>query len=169
MLDWLDKLLAQLSRVTAFIGALGIIALMLITVVAVFWRYIVNDPIFGISDISVLTLSVVAAASVFYGARHNAHVSVNVIKYFFGRKATRITDIVMRVLALFILGLASYALFVKACGFDEACITDNLSIEHLPFFYALSAAMLLTALYTLWQLLVGIKHFHDEDPNEPAD
>lgn len=169
MPDWLSKLLLQLSRVVALIGAAGIVVLMLVTLVAVFWRYVVNDPIFGISDISVLVLSVVAAASVFYGARHNAHVSVNVIKYFFGRKATRITDIVMRVLALITLGLASYALFDKACGFDEACVTDNLSIEHRPFFYVLSVSMLLTGVHTLWQLLVGIKHFGDEDPNEPAD
>ena len=169
MLNQINKLLSQLAKVTALIGATGIIALMLVTIVAVFWRYVVNDPIFGISDISVLILSVVAAASVYYGSRHNAHVSVNVIKYFAGRKVTRITDIIMRTLALGILGMASYALFVKACGFDEACVTDNLSIEHRPFFYILAVSMLLIALHILWQLLVGIKHFNSEDPNEPTD
>ena len=169
MLNQLNKLLSQLAKVTALIGATGIIALMLVTIVAVFWRYVVNDPIFGISDISVLILSVVAAASVYYGSRHNAHVSVNVIKYFAGRKVTRITDIVMRALALGILVMASYALFVKACGFDEACVTDNLSLEHRPFFYVLSVSMLLIALHILWQLLVGIKHLNNEDPNEPTD
>lgn len=169
MLDWLDKQLARLSSGIAIIGAIGIVALMFITVVAVFWRYIVNDPIFGISDLSVLTLSVVAATSVCYGARHNAHVSVNVMSYFFGRKVTRVTDIVMRVLTLAILFVATYALIDKACGFEEACITNNLSIEHRPFFYVLAGCMLLYALHILWQLLVGLKHFHDTDPNEPAD
>ena len=169
MLDWLDKQLSRLASVIAFIGAVAIIALMIITLVAVFWRYIVNDPIYGISDLSVLTLSVVAATSVFFGARHNSHVSVNVMSYFFGRKVTRVTDIVMRVLTLATLLTATYALIDKACGFEKACITDNLSIEHRPFFYVLGFCMLLYAANVFWQLIVGLKHFNGTDPNEPAD
>lgn len=151
------------------IGAIAIIALMLITIVAVFWRYVVDDAIYGISDLSVLTLSIVAACSVCFGARHNAHVSVNVISYFCGRKVTRITDIIMRVLTLATLLTASYALAHKACGLEKACITDNLSIEHRPFFYVLAACMLLFATNILWQLLVGFRHFNGTDPNEPID
>ena len=169
MLNWFDKQLARLSYGIALIGAVGIVVLMLITAVAVFWRYIVNDPIYGISDFSVLTLSVVAAASVCFGARHNSHVSVNVISYFFGRKVTRVTDVIMRVLTLATLLVASYALIVKACGFEKACMTDNLSIEHRPFFYVLSICMLLYAANIFWQLLLGLKHFNGSDPNEPAD
>lgn len=169
MLGAFDKLLDSLSKLVAFVGAIGIVALMCITIVAVFWRYVMNDPIFGISDLSVLTLSVVAAASVCYGARHNSHVSVNVMSYFFGRKVTRITDIVMRLLTLGTLLLAGYALIDKACGFEKACMTDNLSIEHQPFFYVLSVSMLLYAAHVFWQLLVGIKHYNGTDPNEPSD
>jgi len=169
MLDSFDKLLSRLSMGVAFIGALGIVALMAITIVAVFWRYIVNDPIYGISDYSVLTLSIVAGTAVCYGARHNSHVSVNVITYFFGRKLTRVTDIVMRVLTLGTLLVAGYALIDKACGFEKACMTDNLSIEHRPFFYVLAVCMLLYAANVLWELLVGLKHFNGTDPNEPAD
>lgn len=169
MINGLGKLLERLSIGVAIIGATGIVALMLITVVAVFWRYVVKDPIFGISDLSVLALSVVAAASVCFGANHNAHVSVNVISYFFGRKVTRITDIIMRLFALATLSVAGFALIDKACGFEKACITDNLSIEHRPFFYVLAVSMLLYAASIFWQLLVGLKHFYDTDPNEPAD
>jgi len=169
MLERFDKLLSQLSSGIAIVGAIGIVALMLITGVAVFWRYVVNDPIFGISDLSVLTLSIVAGTSVCFGARNNSHVSVNVISYFFGRKVTRVTDVIMRTLTLAMLLVASYALIDKACGFDKACITDNLSIEHRPFFYVLSACMLIYAANIAWQLLVGLKHFGGDDPNEPAD
>ena len=153
----------------AIIGAIGVAALMTITMVAVFWRYIINDPIYGISDLSVLTLAVVAAASVCFGARHNSHVSVNVISYCFGRKITRVTDVIMRVLTLATLLVASYALVDKACGFEKACVTDNLSIEHRPFFYFLAVAMFIYAANIFWQLLVGLKHFNGTDPNEPAD
>ncbi len=156
-------------KLFAIVGAIGILALMLIVLVAVIWRYVIQDPIFGIEDLSVLALSVVAASSVIYGARNNAHVSVNVIKYFFGRKVTRYTDLLMRLLTLTILLLAGYALIDKACGFEKACITNNLSIEHRPFFYVLSAAMFMYALHVFIQLVVGLAHFNAVDPNEPLD
>ena len=119
-LSWFDQQLGRLVELFAFVGGLSIIALMIITLIAVIWRYGFNDPIFGISDISVMVLSIVAAASVIYGARNNSHVSVNVISYFCGRKWTRMTDILMRVLTLGILVIATYALFKKSCGFEEA-------------------------------------------------
>lgn len=169
-LHWVDKQLGHLTGLFAVIGSLAILALLLIILVAVFWRYILNDPIFGIDDISVLVLAVVAASSVIYGARNNAHVSVNVITMFFGRKVTRITDIIMRTFAVAILGVASFALFYKACGFEKACITENLSVEHWPFFYVLGAAMILYTVHIFIQLVSGIYHFHDDkDPNEVAD
>lgn len=169
MLDLIDRVLFRISAALAIVGAFGIVALMLITVVAVFWRYVVKDPIYGIGDLSVLTLSVVAAASVGFGARHSSHVSVNVITLFFGRRITRYTDIVMRLLTIGMLLVAVYALVDKACGFEKACITDNLSIEHRPFFYVLATGMLFYAFHVLWQLLLGLKHFNGKDPNEPAD
>ena len=82
---------------------------------------------FGISDLSVVTLTVVAGGAVAYGARHNAHVSVNVISLVAGRKVTRWTDAIMRALTIAIAGLATYALFAKACGIEKACITNNFS------------------------------------------
>ena len=82
MLKWMEKQLGRLAGLFSLIGAISIIALMSVTVVAVFWRYILNSPIFGIEDISTMTLTVVVAASVAYAAYQNAHVSVNVIKFF---------------------------------------------------------------------------------------
>lgn len=165
----IDKVTGALAGGFAFVGGVGVIALMLITVVAVFWRYALNDPIFGIGDISVLTLTVVAACSVAYGATKHAHVSVNVIKMFVGRKVTRFTDILMRLAAIFITALAAYALFTKACGFEKACITENLSIEHRNFYYVLAGSMAFYMLIFASHLLIGFKHFSGNDPNEPED
>ena len=98
------------------------------------------------------------------------NVSINVITYFFGRGVTRYTDLMMRVLAVGILGLASFALFDKACGFEKACITENLSISHRPFYYILGVAMAVFTLHVLVQLLMGLEHFNEPtDPNEVAD
>ena len=169
VLKWADRQLGFLTGLVAVIGALAVFGLMIITLAAVFWRYALNDPIFGISDISMMTLIIVAGASVCYGARHGAHVSVNVIGMVVGRNVTRYTDAVMRLLAFGILVLATYALADKACGAERACLTNNMSIEHVPFYYFLSVMMGIFALQVLLQLLVGLAHLDGDDPNEIAD
>ena len=161
----------KLGRVAGFfllIGALGVVALMLITLVAVFWRYVLNDPIFGIEDLSVMALVFVAGSSVAYGACHRAHVAVNVIN-FAGRGVTRFTDVLMRICCLAITVLASIALFTRACGIEKACITSNFSIEHRPFFYFLGLCFVFCAVIYGVQLVVGFRHFNGIDPNAVDD
>ncbi|RMF35527.1 MAG: TRAP transporter small permease [Alphaproteobacteria bacterium] len=163
---WFDRQLGRLAGLFALAGSLAVAGLMLITVVAVIWRYFLNRPIFGIEDISVVTLTVMAAGAVAYGARHRAHVSVDVISHFAGRRIRRLTDLVMRLLALGILALATYALFDKACGAEKACITANFSIAHRPFYYGLGLAFGFYALQMLFELIGGILHFTGSDPHE---
>lgn len=127
-----------------------------ITVVAVFWRYVLNNPIFGVEDLSIITLTIVAGASVAFGGRHGAHVAVDVISFRAGSGTIRYTNIVMRLLALAILGLATWSLFSKACGIEKACITGNFSIEHRPYYYFLGACLGVYALQVLVELLSGL-------------
>ncbi|MFV2002800.1 MAG: TRAP transporter small permease, partial [Paracoccaceae bacterium] len=144
--------------------------LMLITMVGVFWRYVLNDPIFGIEDVSTMTLTVVVAASVAYGAHHRSHVSVNIITMIAGRNFTRISDLIVRILGVAMLGVASYALFFKgACGLPCGALTNNLSIVHTPFYYVLGVALGSYAALMLVQLMIGLAHWSDADPNELID
>ena len=170
VLTFIDKQLGRLAGLFAVAGSLGILVLLGVTVVAVFWRYMLNAPIFGIEDISIVTLTIVAAGSVAYGARHGAHVAINIISGLFGRRVLRVTDAVMRCLVAAICLLSAYALVVKACGIEKACITSNLSVEHQPFFYVLAAAMALIGLHALVQLLMGLMAWNDAaDPNEARE
>ena len=68
VLHQIDRQLGRLAGLFAVVGSLGIVILLGVTVVAVFWRYMLNAPIFGIEDISIVTLTLVAAGSVAYGA-----------------------------------------------------------------------------------------------------
>lgn len=168
-LIWTDKQVGRVAGLLAVLGGVGIIGLVGITIVAVIWRYGLNDPIFGVSDLSVVTLTIVAGAAVAFGARKNAHVSVNIISFVAARRVSRWTDAIMRTLTVAIAGLATYGLFAKACGFEKACITNNFSIEHWPFYYFLGVSMAVYTLHVLMQLLIGLWHFADNDPNEIAD
>ncbi len=164
-----EKLLGHLVAALAFIGSLGVAALMVITVVAVIWRYLLKNPIFGIGDLSVLTLTIVAAGAVAYGTGTGAHVSMNVLNRFFSRSITRWTDAVMRLLAAAVCSLAAFALVDRACGIEKACITENLSIEHNLFYYVLSLAMAVMAATYMLHFFIGLAHWLDADPNEIAD
>ncbi len=162
-----DRVLQRVAGALAALGALGIVALMGITLAAVIWRYWFRDPISGTGDLSQMTLIIVAGAAVAYGARHQAHVSVDLIAPL-GRRVTRVTDIVMRLLTLFIIGLSVYALMDKACGLERACITSTLSIEHRPFFWYLAVAMAVYAAQVAVHLGIGIATFHGNDPTEAS-
>ena len=166
----MDRQLGRLAGLFAVISAGGIVVLLAVTVIAVFWRYVLNAPIFGIEDLSIVALTVVAAGSVAYGGREGAHVSIDLLGRFLDRGLIRITDAFMRAATAGISFLAAYALVVKACGFEKACITSNLSIEHRPFYYVLAAALALYGLNTGVQLLKGLVIGHESsDSNEAQD
>lgn len=148
-----DKGLGLLAGLFAVAGGLGILVLLGVTVVAVFWRYALSAPIFGIEDVSIITLTVVAAGAVCFGGRKGAHVSIDLIDRFASTRVTRVTDTVMYLLASAICLLAVYALVSRACGIEKACITSNLAIEHRPFFWILAAAFMVYALQLAVQFL----------------
>jgi TRAP-type C4-dicarboxylate transport system permease small subunit len=169
-LAWIDKQLGRLAGLFAVAGSAGIIVLLGVTIVAVFWRYTLNSPIFGIEDVSIVTLTIVAASAVAYGGRNDAHVSIDLIAYFLGRRTTRITDALMRSAVAATAFLAAYSLIVKSCGIEKACITSNLSIEHRPFFYVLAAAMAFYGLNMTLHLLAGLTDWRAaRDTNELED
>lgn len=163
-LVWADRQLGLLAGLLAWIGAAGIVALMVVTAVAVFWRYALNNPIYGIEDLSIIALTLVAGGAVAYGGRRGAHVSVDIISMTAKPGLLRVTGAVMRVLSLAILGLATWALYDKACGIEKACVTSNFSVEHRPFYYFLGVCIGVYALQTLVDLLSGI--FGPDDPSE---
>jgi TRAP-type C4-dicarboxylate transport system permease small subunit len=170
-LDGMDRWVGRLVGLLAFVGAGAIIFLTLVTVVAVFWRYVLNDPIFGIEDLSAMGLSVVVAGSIAYGATRGAHISVNVLGYFAGRRLTRWTDAITRALSVAVVGLAAYALAFKgSCGIKCGAFTANLFIAHQPFYYLLAVAMGSYCLLLFLHLVRGLLSFSAPiDPNEIHD
>lgn len=165
-----DKQLGRLAGLFAIMGGGALVGLMGITVVAVFARYVMNDPIFGIEDLSSMMLTVVVAAAIAYGAYHNFHVSVNIIKMLTGRGVTRVTDLIVRSIGLAMIGIAAYAMFTKGtCGMPCGQFTNNLSIVHTPFYYFLGLALAFYALLLVFHVVVGFAHWNDDDPNEAID
>ena len=165
--EWIKRVFENIAGLFAIIGGLALITLMTVTIISVFWRYVLRDPIFGIEDLSVTSLAVVVATGVGYGAVYGAHVSVDVITNFFGRKVTRYTDVVSRVAGVLICSYATWGLIDKgSCGLPCGAITQNLNILHTPFYYALAVAMGLYVAVLLYQLIFGLANWSGDDPFE---
>jgi TRAP-type C4-dicarboxylate transport system permease small subunit len=113
------KGLDYVSWALAIVGGAIVVFAVGLTVVSVLWRYVLNSPIHGIEDVSRMSLAVIVAGSIAYGARQGAHVKVDVLEMVGGRAWTRYTDVVVRVLSILIVGAAAFALFEEGlCGFE---------------------------------------------------
>lgn len=165
-----EKGLRVIAGLFAILGGIALFTLAGVTIFSVFYRYVLRDPIFGIEDVSTMTMTLVVAGSIVWAAANQGHVSVNVLPMVLGRGASRVTDLLGRVVSFAILAIASYGLAVKgSCGLPCGAITSNLSIPHPPFYFVLSAAMGFAALWVLMQILIGLIHWNGVDPNEVTD
>lgn len=140
--------------VLAVIGSIGLMILVGVTVVDVVWRYGLNDPIFGLLDISTMVSSVVVACAVTWAALKKAHVAIELIEAHFGDKFLRPLARVIDLLTGLLFCTACYALIKKSrCGFECGNITDNLAIVHTPFYWALAFSMGFCGAFSLWNAL----------------
>ncbi len=154
----------------AVVGGIALVILLAVTVAEVFWRYVLNNSLLWAEDLATMSLAVVVAAAVAYGAQEGAHVCVNLIARVAGRRLTRVTDAVARLLSVAVTGTAAYALFVHgSCGAACGAATPSVSISHTPFYYTLGASLAAYGLLLASQLLLGFATWHGDDPNEPAD
>ena len=165
-----ESLCRRLTVAPAVLGGIALASLLGITVAEVFWRYVLNDSLLWIEDVSTMSLAVVVAAAIAHGAREGSHVCVNLIGRFTGRRVKRITDAVARLLGVAVTAIAAQALFVHgSCGLPCGAVTASVSIPHTPFYYVLGTSLAIYGLLLASQLLLGFAVWNAEDPNEPDE
>ena len=158
------RVLARAVDLAAVAGCAALVVLVLVTVVAVVARYLFNDPIFGITDVSRMVMIITVACAIAYGGRTGAHVAVDIISNKAGRKVTRWTDLFVRLLGIVVTACTAYALFIQSlCGIECGHIAPNLSVSYAPYSLVLTIALALYSLTLLWDLLHGLTHFADLD------
>ena len=152
----------------AYVGNAALVALVCVTGVAVFFRYVVRDPIFGINDVSEMVLLTTVACSLAYGGRQGAHVAVDILGMFGGRRITRWTDLIVRVLGIVIVAITVYGLILQgSCGIRCGHFTPDLAIPFKPFYMILAVGLGAYGLVLIAEFAAGIVHFRDHvDPSE---
>ena len=138
------------------IGAGALAVLTGVTVVAVAWRYLLSDPIFGIEDVASIALGVFVAAALVTTARKGGHIALDLLT---DRLGTRARGAVLALAALVGIGacaLAAWALADKGgCGRTCGDFTSNLSIPHPPFYYLFAAAFAAYGVILAWQTWIA--------------
>lgn len=140
------------------IGGLALAVLTLTTVISVAWRYLLDDPIFGVEDVASLSLAVFVGAAVAVAAWERSHIAVDLITNMMGPLARRIAALIASLIGLGTTVLAMYALLSKgSCG--QACgqFTANLSIPHMLFYFFFAAAFAFYAVLLALDLVGALK------------
>ena len=131
-----------LSAAVAVAGGAALSLLLGITVAEVTARHLFGASLLAAEDLASMCLALFVAAGLVAAARDGGHVSVDLIGRLAGRRLTRATDLVARVLATGATAVAAFALFsAGSCGVACGEVTGTVGIVHTPFYYALGASM----------------------------
>ena len=137
-----DPLLTIVDRVvrpiSLYIGGAALLSLGMLTITAVGFRYALNSPIFGASDLKQILLLAVVTFSVAHSGRTGGQVAVEILDSVSGPEITRWTDIVVKIIGVAMLTILSWQLVINginAADYGEA--SGSLTIPFGPFFIAL--------------------------------
>ncbi|MDE0358657.1 MAG: TRAP transporter small permease subunit [Gammaproteobacteria bacterium] len=159
-----EALRRWLTAGLAVTGGVALLLLLGVTVVEVVARHLFGAPLLGAEDLTSMGLTVLVAAAVVCAAQDGTHVSVELIERFAGRRVTRATDAVARVLGAAATAVTAVALFANgSCGIECGEITGTIAIVHTPFYYALGACM------ATYSLLLASRLVRRRPPREEDD
>jgi len=111
------------------VGAVTLLALMLITCVDVFGRYLFNNPLTGSTELTEIAVGIVIFSVLPVVSWRNDHVVVDILDHFFSRRIHMIRTIVINLLisvALVFLGQRIYVLGQRSLSYGE--VTEYLEI-----------------------------------------
>lgn len=116
-------------------------------------RKALNNPIVGAEDLLILSLVVIVALSIPFGARTGAHIEIEVLESRMSAGFAKWSMIAMKLLALALLTVMSWQLWHaggSATRFGET--TQQLLISYGPFYYLLAVSIGLYAVVLLFDI-----------------
>ncbi len=120
-------------------------------------RKALNSPIIGAEDLLILSLVLIVALSIPFGARTGAHIEIEVLESRMTAGFAKWSKILVKALGAVLLVIMAWGLWHaggSAAKFGET--TQQLLISYEPFYYLLSISMAVYAMVLLldiWQLL----------------
>ncbi len=122
-------------------------------------RKALNSPIQGAEDYLMLSLVVIVALSIPFGARAGAHIEIEVLESRMSDGFARSSMVFVKLLGICILAIMTWRLWesgTTAAKFGET--TQQLLISFEPFYYLLAVSVglyVIILLFDIWQIKVS--------------
>ena len=147
--------------ITLYAGGIALIALGILIVMAVIFRYVFNSPIFGTDDFNQIFLMATVAFSVAYSGRKGGQVIVEILSLVTGPRFTRWTEVFVKILGTFMMCILVWVLIesgINAAEYGET--TRSLEITLQPFFWILAFGMGLYGIVLLVELIALLRGYN---------
>lgn len=156
----LTVLLDSVLTWTALIG--GGLTLAFMTLFSV-WNVLImrkalNSPIVGAEDLLILSLVVIVALAIPFGARSGAHIEIEVLENSMSQGFARWSMVFVKLLGLALLIIMAQQLWHagdSAQRFGET--TQQLLISYQPFYYMLAVSVALYAVVLVLDIIRGVR------------
>ena len=150
--------------VALYAGGFSVIALTVLIVVAVVFRYGFNSPIFGAADFNQILLVLTVAFSVGYSGRVGGQVVVEILGIVTGPRLTRWTDIVIKAIGFAMVVILVWMLVesgVNAAKYGETTLSLEISLQ--PVFWVLAVGLALYGVVLFAETLALIRNRSIDD------
>lgn len=131
--NYLDKV-GLLSRIFAYIGALALFFMTLLTTTDVVGRYLFNSPILGVFEITEFLVLIVIFSFIGYAQSEKSHIAVDLVIKIFSPKVRRYIELFNHFICFLLMALITWMGTITALDFKEAMEkSPNLAIPTYPF------------------------------------
>jgi len=149
------------SRTLGVVTALTLFAMMVLTFVDVWGRYLLRKPVFGGYEVTEFLMGVLIFSGLPILCAREGHVSIDVFDTFIPRKWRRLHLAAVNLVSAVVLGVLAWRMFLQAGElWRNHEVTMTLKIPHGPFallFAVLSAAACLACLVVFWAYFRGAR------------
>jgi TRAP-type C4-dicarboxylate transport system permease small subunit len=150
-----------LSQILGIIGMVVLVAMMLLTGVDVFLRYVFNSPILGSAEITELIMVTLAFVTIVWCTAGKAHIKVDLLSSRIPETGRTISDVLFYFMYLVLASLIAWRSFLEALAVRPTSTSAGagssiLNIPHYPFYLLIAVACVLIALIMLVYIAHGI-------------
>lgn len=148
------KAIYRITKYMGYVGAFFIAAMMVLTTVDVFLRYVFDRPIGGVAELCAIMLVMVVAAALGWTALERGHVKVDLLMDHLPKKAQFVIDGIMLIFSLGIFAIMT--VWTTGEMFAEAQTSSILRISMIPFQWIFWAGLLI---FCVCIIVMIIEHY----------
>jgi TRAP-type C4-dicarboxylate transport system permease small subunit len=160
----LERAGAKLARLILYLGAMILFAMLLLTCVDVFGRYILNAPVNGKTEITRLMMAGLVFCALPVVSVSDEQITVDLLDRFFSARAGAIRDAIVDLLSGTCLGIMVYWLVFRSERLrDYGYVTDFLHWPLYPFAYFVSFMTLVAAVALICKFGIDVARIASGD------